>query len=213
MRFSFLPHLTAAALALGLSACASYPPMVPTTAYVEKVDVELKQEVTSPTIAGLVSARTRRESTRYSHAGTPKHIRIAITRLHYKDAIMSAIVGDANSLGAHVWVKDAATGQPHGEFDTVVIDQGALNGIAGIMISVMQDKAQVDQRLAERLASDVMEHVYGSEVAKTARQRPVVEVEAAPAAAPATPAPAKPAPAKTKAKEPKTAMVGAPAQS
>lgn len=206
MRFSVFPILFASALALGLSACANHPPIVPQASFIDRVDVELKQDVTSPTIAGMVASKTRRESTRYSRSGEAKHLRIAISRLHYKNALQSLLIGDANSIAAHVAVLDGATGKAHGEFDATVIDSGALNGVSGVMISMMQDKAEVDQRLAQSLASDVLERVYGSAVAKEARQRPILEiVQPAPAAAPVAPAKPKLAPAKVR--KPKTAMV------
>jgi len=199
MRIARLLHVAAAALALGVSACASYPPMVPRESFIDKVDVSLKETVTSPTIGGLVAAQTRREASRFGHSGAPKQLRIMVTELHYKDALKSALVGDANKLSAHVSVADAS-GRPQGEFDAVALDQVALNGLSGVLIAAMQDKSVVDQRLADGLAVEVMAKVYGSDAAAEASKRPIVE-EAEPA--PTAPSPAAPerqgAPVKPKA--------------
>ncbi len=206
MRFAAYPVLSIAFLVLSLSACATYQPMVPQASFVDKVDVELKQDVASPTIGAIVASKTRRESTRYGHSGAPKDLRIAITGLHYKNALQSALIGDANTLGAHVAVFDAVSGKANGEFDAVAIDQAALNGLAGIMISALQDRNEVDQRLAQQLAANVMEQVYGSAVAKEASQHPPVDhPQPAPAVAPA--ATSGPKPAAGKAKGPAMAMV------
>ncbi|WP_271169678.1 hypothetical protein [Hansschlegelia plantiphila] len=41
-----------------MSACATYPAIVPQASFVDKVDVELKQDVTSHTSAGIVASKT-----------------------------------------------------------------------------------------------------------------------------------------------------------
>lgn len=209
----FTPLFAAVVLASSLTACVNHPPLVAKTSFIESVDVEVKPEVAPAALASMVSGSVKRESTRYGRAGEAKHLRIAITRLHYKNALQSLLIGDANNMAAKVAVVDKATGKAHGEFETSVIDSAALNGLSGAMISAFQDKAEVDRRLSQSLASDVLERVYGTEVAKVARERPVVEAEtpaAAPAASPAAPKPA-PKAAPAKPREPKTAMVEAPA--
>ncbi|MET0313353.1 MAG: hypothetical protein ABW275_03085 [Hansschlegelia sp.] len=208
MQSAFLKLAAVAVLALGLSACATHPPMLAAgeTGFVDKVDVELRQPVASATFGEVARKATRREATRYSRTGAPKAVRITVTQLHYKNAAMSLLIGDANSVSAAVVVSDAGTGKIHGQFETTQIDQVALNGLAGAMISLMQDRAAVDQRLADSLASDVLERVYGTAVAQEARKRPTVEVvEEVKPAGPSAPATPKPAPAK-RAKEDKTAM-------
>ncbi len=207
MRFPRLNLAAACGLALGLSACATYQPMIPgEVSYVDKVNVELKQGV-APHFAEAMRAKAKRESSRYGHAGTPKELRISVSEVHYKDAAMSLMFGDANRVAAHVAVLDAATGRSHGEFDETAIDNFAINGVVGAIVAASQNKEEADQRLAENLSSKVMEHIYGTAAAEVARKRaPVDYPEAAPAAAPASTAPGKPKSAPARKTDAKTAM-------
>ncbi|GLK75844.1 hypothetical protein GCM10008171_10980 [Methylopila jiangsuensis] len=207
MRFAALAPI--ALLGMGLSACVSHPPIVENTARVQHL------EVTAPATANAsghftdaLRLRTLRESTRYGRAdGAPKRLHVVVTDLHYKNPAMALLVGDANRASAKVTVVDAATGRSQGEFDTVAIDQAAINGIAGAVIAVAQDRQAADLRLADGLSRNVMERVYGSEEFKQAQQRPLAPIEV-PAARPAEqPAPATPAPKAPRRAEPKVSLL------
>ncbi|RXF74938.1 hypothetical protein [Hansschlegelia zhihuaiae] len=226
MRLTLLKFSVAAALALALSACAAHPPFIPAEqpSYVGKVEVRTDPKITSTRIAQAVRSETMRESTRYGRSGAAKELRISIERLNYKNPVASLLIGDANHVKARVAVIDAASGRPHGEFEADAIDNLAINGVVGAVMAATQDKGAVDERLAEKLASVVMERVYGTAAATEARKREPVDVaEEAPALTPPAPAPAaKPKPGAPKrapvAKQPaapaaagKTAMATGPA--
>jgi hypothetical protein len=209
MRLNLLKFSMAAAFALALSACAAHPPLIPADqpSYVGKVEVRIDPKITSTRIGQAVRAETMREATRYGRSGAVKELRVSIERLNYKNPVASLLIGDANHVKAHVTVVDAASGRPHGEFEANAIDNLAINGVVGAVMAATQDKGSVDERLAEKLASEVMERVYGTAAATEARKREPVEiVDVQPAATPAPAAAPAPA-AKPKPAAPKPAPV------
>jgi hypothetical protein len=206
MRSSCLKLLAAASLALGLSACAARAPIISASdAHVSVVQVEMKQDVAAPGFAEQVSARSKREATRFGAAGAPKRVHVLVTGVHHKNPAMSLLVGDANHAQADVVVYDVATGRPQGQFRAATLDNGLINGVIGAAMAATQDKNEVNQRLAGGLAEEVMRGVYGDAAWTEGKKRPVVETVAPPASAPA---PAAPAPKKRA--EPRTSMVAPP---
>lgn len=199
---------SAVALALGLSACATHQPMIAEQSYVDAVDVRLDVKVKSPRIADALKLQTRREATRYGRSGALKRVEISVMDVHYKNAAMALLVGDSNRLAARVKVVDVSSGRSHGEFETVASDSGAINGVMGAVIAIAQSEAAVDQRLAQGLASDVLERIYGTAAATEARKREPVEIAETPASEPVQPsAPGKPA-APAAAPKPASPKVG-----
>lgn len=167
MRFAILKSAAAAilklaavaAIPLGLSACASTQTGIAaasTPIYVDKVDVQLAGTVTSTKFGEALKAKTRREATRFARAGKPHALRISVTDVHYKNAALSLLIGDGNRASAHVQVIDPDTGKVRNEFDasTAAIGSYVINGVVGAVIAVAQKKDDVDEQLADGLASD-----------------------------------------------------------
>lgn len=206
----FMPPLAAVVLASGLAACVNHPPLVERASYVDKVDVTVRPTVNSTTLAEVVRQRMRGQAGRFGRTGAPKDIQVAVTSLHYKDPALSLLIGDANHIAAHVNVRDAQSGKSHGEFDVTAMDNAAINGVIGAAMAATQNKAEVDRALANGLARNVLERVYGTDVSKQVFAQPYAEpLETSPAVAPAAaPDAPKVAPkaAPAKPKEPKTAM-------
>ncbi|MFD1330907.1 hypothetical protein ACFQ4O_02745 [Methylopila musalis] len=206
----FAPLASVALLSAGLAACVSHPPIVEKTARVQHLEITAPATANASTsFTDALRVKTLRESTRYgSAAGAGKRLHVVVTDLHYKNPALALLVGDANRANAKVTVVDVATGRSQGEFDTVAIDQAAINGVAGAVIAVAQDRQAADLRLAEGLSLAVMERVYGSEEFKAARARPLAPIEV-PAAHPAAqPAPASSAPKGTPRRaEPKVSLL------
>lgn len=158
------------------------------------------------------SCPARAESGSPRRVGAAKHVRVAVTELHYKNAAKSLLIGDANFAKAKVTMIDAATGRVQGEGDATALDQVAINGVIGAIISAAQDKEKVDKRLADGLARDVMTTVYGATAAAEARKRPfgAPAEPSSPEVAPKPAAPAKEVPVAAAGKR-RTAMATQPA--
>ncbi|ORE98987.1 hypothetical protein [Aurantimonas sp. 22II-16-19i] len=115
-------------------------------------------------------------------AGKPSTVNIEIQRVAYKNAVMSVLVGSANTLGTEITIADLA-GNPLKTQAFNQVQDGAINGIVGAAISLMQEKALVDQQLIDGYSVDLERKIYGP-------PGHVPAVKAQPAAKPATvPAP------------------------
>lgn len=182
----FLKLAAAVAAALSLTACNTTQGMLGGgPAHVAKIDVSLAPNVGSPGFAEAVDVKLRGQSGRFAREGAARHVRVAVTEVHYKDALQSILIGDGNYASAEVTVVDPATDKVEGPVKAEAIDASGLNGISGAVISVTQDKRLVDERLADKLAWNVLVKVYGPTEAKEAGKRAPVAIEPAPAAAPA----------------------------
>ena len=93
-------------------------------------------------------------------SGKPSTVNIEIQNVTYKNAVLSALVGSANSLGTEVTIADLA-GNPLKTLVVVQMQDAAINGIVGAAISLMQEKALVDQRLIEGYSVDLERKIYG----------------------------------------------------
>ena len=193
-----LKTIPSVALAALLAGCAE--PIVKTTGplSITRVDVnaaptlkahtDLLPQVRQTVPAQLVGA----------HQGKPAVLDLTLVDVHYKNPLASLLVGDSNTLTAK-GVLRGEDGTEITRFDTRTSDQGAINGIAGAVISVAQDRARVDRAMARALAKDLERRIHG----KVTREPAQIELapklgEPAPvSAAPRAPlAPAPKAPAK-----------------
>ena len=96
------------------------------------------------------------------HEGKTAKVDVTLVTLTYKNPVLSLLVGSSNQLGASVVLREANGAELSG-FDVLAIDQGAINGIAGAVISVAQDKARVDRALARELAEQIERRIYGTQ--------------------------------------------------
>ena len=184
-----VPHFKLAAViaaALSLAACNTTQGMLGGgPAHVAKVDVSLAPNVGSPRFAEALDSKIRGQSGRFAREGVARHVRVAVTEVHYKDALQSILIGDGNYAAAEVTVVDPATGRTEGPVKAEAIEGSGPNGISGAVISAIQDKQAVDERLTNRLAWNVLVKIYGPTAARAAGDRAPVAIEPAPAAAPA----------------------------
>lgn len=164
-----------------LSGCAT--PIVKTTGPLSIREVRVSS---APTLKAATDVQTlvRQTTTSQlvgSHEGQPTTLDVTLTRLTYKNPVLSLLVGSSNQLGAQVVAQDQG-GQEIARFDVVTVDQAMVNGIAGAVLSVAQDKARVDRALARGLAANIEKRIYG----KTSGV--VMTPELAPRTVPAAPA-------------------------
>lgn len=156
----FARCLAALMLVALLSACAK--PVVETTGplAIRDVSVSAADTIRAETdILSLVRQTVPAQILGVSDGKATK-VEVRLVLLAYKNPVMSLLVGDSNKLGANVILRDMAD-QELARFDVIAIDQYMLNGVAGAVISVAQDKARVDRALARGLAETIEQRIYG----------------------------------------------------
>ncbi len=86
-----------------------------------------------------------------------KQLDIRITRIHYKNAVASLLIGDTNTVNGFARVSGGPA-QP-----VAYIDAGGavVNGIVGAAIALTKDKEKVDAKLAAGLAEAAVASAYG----------------------------------------------------
>ncbi|ALN71747.1 MULTISPECIES: hypothetical protein [unclassified Aureimonas] len=152
--------LAALAFAAFLSGCAR--PVVETTGplAVREVSVSAIESLKPETdILSLVRQTVPSQIIGISEGKATK-VEVTLVLLAYKNPLMSLLAGDANKLGATVVLRDTA-GTELSRFNVLSLDQTLVNGIAGAMLSIAQDRARVDRALARDLASTIEKRIYG----------------------------------------------------
>ncbi len=130
-------------------------------------------EIGTVNLAEDLRYKTVREASRYAAGGQEKVLEVTVTRLHFKNPLMSFMVGDNNRMTAVSRVFDKATGNVVATFDTTVQSRGALNGISGAVIAAVQNPINIEQDLATDMSKRLLSQAYGSAYSKSVRDRPV----------------------------------------
>lgn len=218
MRAALFKLVFALLLALPLAACATAPGILAPNepAHISKVQVSAAPGVSSPRFTEMLQTRTAQHAALFGRAGAAKELRIVVERHTYKNPALALLVGDANSVRGRVAVIDVASGRVQGQVEAGADDSRA-GGVIGAAVAVGQDKQQVDERLADRLARYALRLALGSAIVDPVLYRddpilyspPIRHVPVSPAdnAAPE----AKPIPAPSSPKQDKIAMAVAPA--
>lgn len=97
-----------------------------------------KPEIGTVNLPEDVRAKALQTAYRYSETGVEKTLKIELVNLHFKNPVASYLVGDNNRLTAKATVIDKASGAADAAFNAVVSNKGAINGIAGAIISAGQ---------------------------------------------------------------------------
>ena len=166
MRALFSKLGSVALFALPLAACASSPGIIAPNeaAHISKVQVSLAPNVSSQRFAELLQAKTTGYAARFGRAGAPKELRIVVERHGYKNPALSLLIGDANQVGGRVAVIDVASGRMQGHVEAGAVDTAGVNGVVGAIVAAGQDKAKVDERLADGLAKAALRLAFGSAI-------------------------------------------------
>jgi hypothetical protein len=137
--------------ALALSSCASAPANGVMSAneatYVAAVDVSLPDPKTPTAFAVLLHDAVVKEAALYGAAGRPIVLRIAVDKVHYKNALKAMIIGDDDQAKGRVAVLDQSSGQQSAAFDVQVDAQrpgGAGRSIAMGLIGAFDPTGLVD---------------------------------------------------------------------
>ena len=161
-------------VALSLAGCTAHKGVLSASPpnFVNNVEVTLTRPMGSPALAETIRSKTLIEASRYGMAGQPKTLHVSVFQIHKKNPTMSFLVGDSNFISANVSVVDGTTQTEEAKIQVKTIDDAMVNGLIGAARAANQSEAEVEEILTTKLASDVLEHIYGSKAAKIARENP-----------------------------------------
>jgi hypothetical protein len=163
----------AAALTLLLAGCAAQPALLsgPTPPYITKVMVAKTVPLGSVNMAEDLRVKVLQRAPAYASTGIAKTLDVQISQLSFKNPLVAIIAGDHNRLKVDVRVIDGVTGRVDTVYDTIAIDSAAINGIAGAIMSAVDDPIEIEQRLNDKVASQVLTKLYGTEAGQRARDK------------------------------------------
>jgi hypothetical protein len=168
---------TAAAITLllaGLLAgCAAQPALLAGSAppFITKVTVAKTVPLGSVNMAEDLRVKILQRAPAYAASGPAKTLDVQISQLSFKNPLAALIAGDSNRLKVDVRVIDGVTGKVDTVYDSISIDSSAINGIAGAVMSAVDDPIEIEQRLNEVAARNVLTKLYGTETAQRARDK------------------------------------------
>lgn len=156
-----------------LGACQTSTTMRAGPAYhISEVRVANALQVTPATnLAAGVKAQALATTRHYPRSGEAKILRVTLTSLHYKNAMMSLLFGDSNRLIGFGTVIDKKTGQDEGSFTIAVADAAVLQGMIGALSSVTEQKKKIETRLVQKFGQDAVRLGYYGRLQPTAKVR------------------------------------------
>ena len=101
-------------------------------------------------------------------------LNVDITDVHFKNALVSLLVGDANRISGEASLVDTSTGATVHTMPVLYVDAGsaALNGISGAVLSVVVKKEAAEGTLSKGVANRLMKLIYpDTKVAETSLKR------------------------------------------
>jgi hypothetical protein len=166
-------RILAAALTLSLVGCAAQPALLagPTPPYVTKVTVAKTAPLGSVNMSEDLRVKILQRAPAYAVTGISKTLDVQISQLSFKNPVAALLVGDHNQLKVDVRVIDGVTGKVDTVYETIAIDSAAINGIAGAVMSAVDDPIEIEQRLNEKVAGQVLTKLYGTEAGQRARDK------------------------------------------
>ena len=135
--------------------------------------LKAKTDIGTVNLAEDVRYKTLRQARRYSEVGQQKVMEVTLVNIHFKNPVMSALVGDQNHMSANTRIFDKATGNLVATFNTTVANKRALNGISGAIIAAVQNPIDAEQDLATLMSEKILLQAYGSAYSKSVRNHPV----------------------------------------
>ena len=139
--------LAAVAAALALAGCASTSaPAANAQTHIGAVEVTAP-DAGSQAFAVVLHDAVVRQAGFYGEAGRPVTLRIALSKVHFKNPVAAMLIGDENQTKGRVAVVDPATGQETSGFEVQVdAERGGLNGgsVALWLIGAFEPTGLVD---------------------------------------------------------------------
>ena len=141
------------------------------TAYVAAVEVTLPDPNAPAAFAIMLHDAVVKEAAYYGDAGRPIILKIALDKVHYKNALKAMIIGDDNQAKGHVSVLDQSTGEQSATF-VVRVDAerpgGAGRFIAMSILGAFDPTGLVDIGAAAGSASSADVHRTATAAAMSA---------------------------------------------
>lgn len=87
---------------------------------------------------------------------------VNIEKVHFKNAVASLLVGDANRVSGTASLVDPTSNQQVHTFPFIYLDaaSGALNGITGAVLSIVVKKEAAEATMSKGIADAVMRKVF-----------------------------------------------------
>ncbi|MGI9350967.1 MAG: hypothetical protein ACR2O3_05340 [Rhizobiaceae bacterium] len=101
-------------------------------------------------------------------------LEVNLEKVHFKNAVQSLLIGDANHVQGTAKLVDRETGEVAHTMPAKYIDaaSGALNGISGAVLSVVVKKEAAESTLSKGLAGKIMQLSYPDvELPNSAKRR------------------------------------------
>lgn len=91
-------------------------------------------------------------------------LKVTITEVHYKNAVASLLVGDANSMTVKGQLIDPDTNAVIQEFTAAYVDgaSAVLNGVSGALLSAHVSKETADTTMIEGISPPIMQKAFAS---------------------------------------------------
>ena len=173
-----LPRLAALLGALLLGACATTTraPSANEQTHVAAVEVSHPDRASAAGFADTLREAVLREGARYGNAGRPITLRIALTRVHFKNPLQTLVIGDNNYVYGQVAVIDPATGQQTSAFTVKVDDRRGVTagsvamkvlgmadpvGVMNVVKTVMINHSTAAAAMSENFATAALRKTYG----------------------------------------------------
>jgi len=172
-----LPRLAALLVALLLGACAgAHAPTANEQTHVGTVEVVQQGRASETTFADTLRQAVIREAALYGSAGRPITLRIALTRVHFKNPLQTLVIGDNNYVYGQVAVIDPVTGQQTSAFPVKVDDRRGVTvgsvamgvmrvadpvGVMNVVSAVTINRSAAAAAMSDNFAIKTMHLTYG----------------------------------------------------
>ena len=181
------PRLAALLGALLLGACATTTraPSANEQTHVAAVEVSHPDRASAAGFADTLREAVLREGARYGDAGRPITLRVALTRVHFKNPVQTLLIGDNNYVYGQVAVIDPATGQQTSAFTVKVDDRRGVTvgsvamkvigmadpvGVMNVVNTVTINRSAASAAMCDNFATATLRHTYGDARAKAVAQ-------------------------------------------
>ena len=178
-------HLFGLAAVLGallLGACAStHAPTANEQTHVGTVEVVQHGPAAAVAFAIPLREAVIREAALYGSEGRPINLRIDLTRVHFKNALQTLVIGDNNYVYGQVAVIDPATGRQTSAFPVKVDDRRGVTagsvvmgvarmadpvGVMNVVGAVTINRSAASAAMSENFATATLRKTYGDDKAK-----------------------------------------------
>ena len=181
---AYLFTLAAMLGALLLSGCATTGGPAATAnaqTHVGNVEVSSRERASDTAFAGILREAVIREAALYGNEGRAITLRIALTRVHFKNPLQTLVMGDNNYVYGQVAVIDPATGQQTSTFQVKVDDRRGVTagsvamkvlgmadpvGVMNVVNAVSINRSSASAAMSDNFATAALRRTYGDTRAK-----------------------------------------------